>query len=78
MDKRFDLLENRIDRYATATAEDSVDLSDKFDELSENQRKLDGDVNNGFSEQKTKLNDFDTRLSGVEAVVFPNSPSMQI
>ena len=78
MDKRFDNLEARFERYATATAEDIAALSERFDVQVENQKKLDDDVNNGFSEQKTKLNDFDTRLSGVEAVVFPGSSSMRI
>lgn len=78
VNKRFDNLETRLERYATATAEDIATLSDRFDAQVENQKKLDDDVNNGFSEQKTKLNDFDTRLSGVEAVVFPDSPPMRI
>lgn len=70
MGKRFDGLEHRLNRYATATAEDISELGGKIDAVDRKVTKLDEDVNNGFSEINLKLDRHDTRISGVEGVVI--------
>lgn len=74
MGRRFDVLENRLERYATAAAEDAADVSDKIDILSQKVDGLDTEVGNGFSEVKMKMDEHDTRISGVQGLVIsPNS-----
>ena len=70
MDKRFDALENRLDRHVTATREDIAALDEKtekrFDSVDSQLVAMDGDI----SDLKRDKDRHDTRLSGVEGILI--------
>ena len=70
VDKRFDALENRLDRHISATREDIAALDEKtekrFDSVDSQLVAIDGDI----SDLKRDKDRHDIRLSGVEGILI--------
>lgn len=75
MGKRFDTMENRLDRYATATHGEITDLREvmnvRFDKVDTRLESIDGDI----SEIKGTLDRHDTRVAGVEGIIISRNNS---